>query len=247
MPEAVYPLYGAGNRLRRKQIRPYILHIEIFICLDLVRPIGSPMADIDQKTILETVEIIRAVKSLFVEQNPYLPMYSALGGAFVGAVSSFFPNYIIGKLKDCKERRSTTLQLYAEVKATIELAEHRNYIQQLERVVEAFNSKQRTSCPYQIQVSEDRFPIFKSSLDRLGMLDVDIQVKVVEFYQLLEAIVQDVKPGGLLNATPAPVEAFQEALRISKRARKVGGEILVAIEKRYRIPNSSVIASNVPA
>lgn len=203
------------------------------------------MADLDPKAVLETIELIRAVKSLFIEQNPYLPMYSALGGAFVGAVSSFFPNYIIAKLKDRKDRRSTTLQLYAEVKATIELAEHRNYIQQMERVVEAFNANQITSYTYQIQVPEDRFPIFKSSLDRLGMLEVDIQVKVVEFYQLVEAVVQDVKPGGLLNARPAPVEAFQEALRITKRARQLGGEILATIEDRYQIPNSSVGASNV--
>ena len=202
------------------------------------------MAELDPKAILASIEVIRAVKSLFVEQNPYLPMYSALGGAFVGAVSSFFPNYIINKLKDRKEKRSTTLQIYAEVKATIELAEHRNYIQQLERVVEAFNSKQISSYTYQIQVPEDRFPIFKSSLDRLGVLDVDIQVKIVEFYQLLEAVVQDVKPGGLLNARAAPMEAFQEALRITKRARQVGSEILAAIEKRHRIPNSSITLSN---
>lgn len=76
------------------------------------------------------------------------------------------------------------------------------------------------------------------------MLEVDIQVKVVEFYQLVEAVVQDIKPGGLLNARPAPVEAFQEALRITKRAQQLGGEILAAVEKRYQIPNSSVGASN---
>lgn len=197
------------------------------------------MADFDPKTVLETIELIRAVKSLFIEQNPYLPVYSALGGAFVGAVSSFFPNYIISKMKYRNDKRSTTLQLYAEVKAIIELAEHRKYIQQLERLVEAFNSKEIVSCTYKIQVSDDRFPIFKSSLDRLGMLEVDIQIKVVEFYQLLEAVVQDFKPGGLLNVKPATVEAFEEALRISKRARELGGEILSLVEKRHRIPSAS--------
>jgi len=202
------------------------------------------MEDIDPKPVLEAIEIIRSVKSLFTEQTPYLPVYSALGGAFVGAISSFFPNYLIGKLKERKEKRSTTLQLYAEVKATIELAEHRNYIQQLERVVEAFNAKQITAYTYQIQVSEDRFPIFKSSLDRLGMLEVDIQVKVVEFYQLLEAVVQDVKPGGLLNVSPASLEAFQEALRITKRAQQLGVEILAIIEKYHRIPSTRARGSN---
>ena len=77
------------------------------------------------------------------------------------------------------------------------------------------------------------------------MLEVDIQVKVVEFYQLLEAVVQDVKPGGLLNVTPAPAEAFEEALRITNKARQLGGEILAIIEKRHRIPNSSAGTYNV--
>ncbi|MBS1227747.1 MAG: hypothetical protein H6R17_1024 [Proteobacteria bacterium] len=112
-------------------------------------------------------------------------------------------------------------------------------------MVEAFHSKQITSCTYHIQVPEDRFLIFKSSLDRLGMLEVNIQVKVVEFYQLLEAVAQDVKPGGILNAMPAPAEGFQEALRITKRARQLGGEILDIIEKRHRIPNSSLRVSDV--
>lgn len=205
------------------------------------------MADIDPKSILATIELIRAVKSLFIEQNPYLPMYSALGGAFVGAVSSFFPNYIIGILKDRQATRSTTLQLYAEIKATIELAEHRNYIQHLESVVEAFNAKQITAYTFQIQVPDDRFPIFKSSLDRLGMLEVGLQVKVVEFYQLLEAVVQDVKPGGELNVRPAQAKTFEEALRIVKRARQIGVEILAVIEKCHRIPNLSVRDSNALA
>ena len=197
------------------------------------------MTQLEPKTILDTIEIVRAVKSLFIEQNPYLPMYSALGGAFIGALSAFFPNYLINKIKDRNEKRSTTLQIYAEVKATIEITEHRKYIEQMERVDEAFAQKQITSCTYQIQVPEDRFPIFKNSLSRLGMLDVDIQVKVVEFYQLLEAVIQDVKPGGLLNAKPAPAEAFQETLRIMKRAEQLGNDIQAIVEKRYRIPNSA--------
>ena len=202
------------------------------------------MDQLEPKTILETIEIIRAVKSLFVEQNPYLPMYSALGGAFIGAVSAFFPNYLINKIKDRNEKRSTTLQIYAEVKATIELAEHRKYIEQLERVEEAFVRKEITSHTYRIQVPEDRFPVFKSSLIRLGLLDVDLQVKVVEFYQLLEAVIQDVKPGGLLNVKPAPVEAFQEALRIMKRAKQLGSDIQAIIEKRYRVPNFAPVPSS---
>lgn len=195
------------------------------------------MAELSPKTILETIEVIRAVKSLFAEHNPYLPIYSALGGAFIGAVSSFFPNYLINRLKERREKKSTTLQIYAEIKASIELAEHRKYIVQLEQVVAAFAEKQITSYSYQVQVREDVFPIFRASLDRLGILDIDIQVNVVEFYQLIEAVIQDVKPGGLLNAQPASESAFVETLRISKRAREIGTNLLALIERRYRLPD----------
>lgn len=99
------------------------------------------MAQLEPKSILETIEIIRAVKSLFVEQNPYLPMYSALGGAFIGAVSAFFPNHLINRIKNRNEKRSTTLQIYAEIKATLELASHRKYIEQLELACAAFVQK----------------------------------------------------------------------------------------------------------
>lgn len=195
------------------------------------------MAELEPKTILDTIEIIRAVKSLVAEQNPYLPVYSALGGAFIGAVSSFFPNYLINRIKERNEKRSTTLQIYAEVKATLELADHRKYIEQLERICAALRQQPGSSSTYQIQVPEDRYIVFNNSLPRLGTLDVDLQVKVVEFYQLLEAVIQDVKPGGLLNVPPVPLEAFEEVIRISKRARQLGDEILAIVEKRCRVPN----------
>ncbi len=57
------------------------------------------MSDIDTKTILETVEILNGVKSLFATSNPLLPVYSALGGAFVGAVSGIIPTTISNILK----------------------------------------------------------------------------------------------------------------------------------------------------
>jgi len=193
------------------------------------------MNELDTKTLQTAIELLRTAKPLFVGDNPYLPVWSALGGAFIGAIASFFPNYLIAKRKERAEKRSTTLQLYSEIKATIEIAKHRQYIEELEKIEQAFLSNQITAYTFQIQVSDDRYPVFRSSLERLGVLDIEIQVKVVEFYQLLEAVVQDVKPGGLLNVAPAPLAAFQEALRISKLAQKLGSEILVAIEKRYSV------------
>ncbi|NTV70678.1 MAG: hypothetical protein HGA71_11075 [Azonexaceae bacterium] len=191
------------------------------------------MTELDTKTFQAVVEILRTAKPLFVSADPYLPVWSALGGAFIGAIASFIPNYLIAKRKERSEKRSTTLQLYSEIKATIEIAKHRQYIEALEAIEKAFLANQITEYSFEVQVPDDRYPIFKSSMERLGSIDIQIQVKVVEFYQLLEAVVQDVKPGGLLNSAPAPLNKFQEALRISKLTRQIGSEILVAIEKQY--------------
>jgi len=191
------------------------------------------MAELDTKTLQAAIDLLRTAKPLFVSADPYLPVWSALGGAFIGAIASFIPNYLIAKRKERAEKRSTTLQLYSEIKATIEIAKHRQYIEELEKIEQAFLANQISEYTFQVQVPDERYPVFKSSLERLGVLDIQIQVKVVEFYQLLEAVVQDVKPGGLLNSAPAPLAKFQEALRISKLARQIGCELLEAIEKQY--------------
>lgn len=194
------------------------------------------MSEMDLKNVLISIEAIKAVKALFVTSNPYLPVYSALGGAFVGAVSSIIPNLIINWHNYRTERRSTTLRLYAEIKAAIEVADYRGYIEHLEQIEEKLRNNKIPSWTYLVQVSDDRYPIYKSSLDQLGMIDVGLQVKIVEFYQLLEAIIQDIKPGGILNANPAPHVYFLNALGLAKRARSLGGNILATIEKQYNIP-----------
>jgi len=46
-----------------------------------------------------------------------------------------------------------------------------------------------------------------------------MQGQIVLLYQLLEALIQDVKPGGLLNAEPRDGRVYVEALTLSERAK----------------------------
>ncbi len=189
----------------------------------------------DTKTILEAVEVIRDVKSLFVAQDPYLPVYAALGGAFVGGVASIIPTSITNWLNTRRERRATALQLYAEVKSYLEVIEHRHYIDSLSEIVDGFVANKFSSYTYQVQVNEERFFIFKNSVGRLGLLSPATQVKIVEFYQLLEAIVQDVKPGGMLNAQPVGQAAYEEVLSLTRKAKTLGLEVASIIAKEYKL------------
>ena len=118
-------------------------------------------------------------------------------------------------------------------KATLEIERHRGYSQGLAQLVAAFDAGQLTEFAYVGQVPDDRFLIYKANLSNIGLLPPKIQSRVVLLYQLLEAIVQDIKPGGFLNTPPATRSSFVEATRIIDRAKDVAAEVLAEIEALY--------------
>lgn len=193
------------------------------------------MADLDTQTVLDTIEILKSLKSLLRDQSPYLPVYGALGGAFVGAVSAFIPNYITARLKERRERKSLTLAIYAEIKATIELIRVRSYLQSVRGIIEGMNRGLIGPTTFQIIVPDDYCIVFKNNVSKIGILDPDLSVKVVQFYQLLEAVIQDVRPSGLLNTSPQGEAPFRELLMIGEQMLALGQETISSIEKTYRL------------
>lgn len=205
----------------------YTLHIDDFL--------GVVMANISLEAIQSSIELIKDVKALLVLQDPYLPVYSAIGGAIVGAMAGIVPTFINSWIKDRSHRKALSLQLYAEVKATLEIARARQYANGLRQTVSLLSSGKIQSHIYQIQIPDDRFPIYKNSLSNLGLLNIKLQVPIVSFYQTLEAIIQDVKPGGILNANPAGLIEFSEVLSLVEKAEQLGEEILNLISLDYRL------------
>lgn len=193
------------------------------------------MPDISLETVQSSIQLIKDIKTLFVVQNPYLPVYSAIGGAAVGAMASVIPTFINSWFKDRRDRKVLSFQLYAEVKATLEVAETRQYANQLRQIVSSLKSGKFPSYSYQIQVPDDRFPIYKNSLGNLGLLDINLQVPIVSFYQTLEAIIQDVKLGGILNASSGGFAEFSEVLELVEKAEKLGSEIVGLMKCKYSI------------
>lgn len=194
------------------------------------------MSDIDTKTILDVVEIMRAMKSLLgTTANPYLPVYSALGGAFVGAVSTFIPTIIAARLKDKKDSKAMTLAIYAEIKAVLEIMQTRSYIENIQKIVAMMESGVSNSYTLQIIIPDEYCAIYKNNSANIGIINPLLLVKVVKFYHLLDAVIQDVKPGGILNNTPRGVEPFKELITIGTHLATLGQEIVSEIENQYRI------------
>jgi DNA-binding transcriptional LysR family regulator len=70
-------------------------------------------------------------------------------------------------------------------------------------------------------------------VQHLGVLPAEIQVNIILLYQLLESVLLDVKPGGLLNATEVGREPFEEAVRMLEKSRGLAHETLRQLEGKY--------------
>lgn len=200
------------------------------------------MSDVDTKNILDLVEIMKGMKSLLgTPPNPYLPVYSALGGAFIGAVSTFIPTTIAARLKDKKDRKSMSLSIYAEIKAVLEIIQARSYIENIKTIVAAMERGDITSNTLQIIIPDEYCAIYKNNSANIGIIEPLLLVKVVKFYHLLDAVIQDVKPGGMLNNIPRGIEPYKELITIGTHLSSLGQEIVSEIETKYRIVKSDSV------
>jgi len=191
------------------------------------------MAEIDISTLRESVEVMKNIKELISPKDPYLPVYSALGGAFVGAVASIIPAGIIGWIRVRRKRKSVTLAIYSEIKANLELYEHRGYVEHIKSIIKRLKEESKDGDTLTIHMSEERFPVYRSQVSAIGTLDPDVARLAVRFYQLVEAVTQDVKPGGMSNNRKRSIGHFEELLMIAGEAVETGTELVAVVEKRY--------------
>lgn len=181
----------------------------------------------DTKQLLEAVETIRIVQSLFVGQhNEWLPVIAAVGGAFVGGVSTFFPNYFLELKKRRDERMSVSCALVAEVRALLTIVEQRQYINGLKKVAQhLINSPAGTTAQYCVKVPDHYSRVYQAHVDRLGVVDPHLAAKIIEFHQLMDSAVQDVSTEGMIAQYGGDVAAFQQLIAIAEAAVAVGSEI----------------------
>ena len=187
----------------------------------------------DPNTLSQVIELLNQAKPLFTSDNALaLSIIGALS-AIGGALATFFPGYWLARRHELQLKRSVVAQLYAEIKATLLLEQHRGYIQDLCAIIEQFDRGDISACSYQIKVANDRFPIFKENLKHLGKLEPQLQQKIVLLYQLIEAGIQDMQPGGLLNERQVGRKPFVELHEILIEARHIAEDVLAQIEADY--------------
>jgi hypothetical protein len=188
---------------------------------------------VDQQALSQAIELLNQAKPLFESGAPIALAAVGILGTIGGVLASFFPGYWLAKRNEQQLKNSVATQLYAEIQAIQRIEQHRGYISTLREIIAQFDRGEVSSASYVVQVANDRFPIYRANIQHLGMLEPKLQQKIVLVYQLIEAGLQDIQPGGLLNATQVGREPFAELHEIFSSARCIGDEVLAQIEAEY--------------
>jgi hypothetical protein len=181
----------------------------------------------DTQQLLEAAQTIDVLRSMFADdKNEWLPVIAAIGGAFVGGVSTFLPSYLLEKRKLKQETRSVETALVSEVSALLEVVEHRRYVYGLEESVHYLKQNPGKKKFFAAKVPEHYSRIYQEHISKIGLLNPDLSAKIIRFHQLIDSGVQDISKGGFLAETGGSVEAFEELLEIFYSAVKIGREII---------------------
>lgn len=174
----------------------------------------------------DIAELLSLVKDLLSQRpNEWLPVYAAIGGAFVGAISSFFPIIIVEVFRNRKESRQIEKSMIVEISALLEVIEAREYLDKFKKIIEELKSDPEIeSFSLTIDVPIHYSRIYQENCNRIGIIDSNKAAKIVRFHQLIDAVVQDVKPGGMLS-NGAEANFFVGTARILEQALEIGNEL----------------------
>lgn len=160
-----------------------------------------------------------------IDPNSLISAGAAIIGAITGAVAAAFPLFLMELYKGRKESAQIRAALISEVATLVEIAESREYLKGLQKAYNSLKGQPKEATyRYGAKIPNHYSRIYQANLDRIGILDTDTARKIVQFHQLIDAVVQDVVPGGPLYEGRG-LKAFEEAANILERALQLGREI----------------------
>jgi hypothetical protein len=116
--------------------------------------------------------------------------------------------------------------LLAEISALLQIIEHRKYHESIKEVIEHLKDQPPgTTHSYTVEVPTHYSRIFQENCSSIGRIDKFYSEKIIIFHQLIDAVVQDVKPGGVISKG-ANLDTFEETEKILSRAIEIGNELL---------------------
>tara|TARA_R110002049_G_scaffold190570_2_gene359268 strand:+ start:34384 stop:34932 length:549 start_codon:yes stop_codon:yes gene_type:complete len=142
-----------------------------------------------------------------------------LAAAVIGFIAAMLSTVLVEYLRRKHEKKTLRASLVAEVTGVAEIIRARQYIDGLQAGAEG----RLTEFP--LNVPNDYFPVYKANTAKLGLLTPQEATLIVRFYNLIESVIQDVIPGGMLSSGQAGQEGFKQDAEFLERALHIADEL----------------------
>ncbi|MCW8357055.1 MULTISPECIES: hypothetical protein [Marinomonas] len=199
------------------------------------------MSPQDVQSLAETLKIINEITAS--KPNEWLPVYAALGGAVAGAIASFFPTWIMEKRRDVNFSRQIENCLLAEIKALVEIIDHRGYLLAIEETVTYLRTQpEGVLCTLIVDVPPHYSRVYQDNCKNIGVIINGKASEIITFHQLIDAVVQDIKPDGAFSSG-ATLDTFEKMLKIFEEALSIGRSLTKTHNKSSQQDTSEAGAS----
>lgn len=181
---------------------------------------------------MEVQQSIEAAKMIQVScaagTSSWLPIVSTVIGAMVGGFASFWGAVGSEQKRSKSKSKSVHAAIVAEIRALLRIIELRQYVASAKELRDELQREGPGKCAsLQVRVDDGYNKVFKANLENLGLLESEVATQIVEFYQLIQAVVSDVSPGGLIAEGIGGSEAFSEMISILEEAIAIGVKIVM--------------------
>ena len=175
------------------------------------------------------VEILKALNDpTVVKPNEWLPVYAALGGAAMGAIVSIIPNWVIESRRERSFSKQIKRCIIAEISAILKIAEQRKYLDAIQSAVNHLKIKPNENYMLVADIPDHYSRVYQENCKHLGVVDSKVSADIIIFYQLIDAVVQDIKPNGTFSANPT-LPAYEETLNILTEALEIARNLQESI------------------
>jgi hypothetical protein len=155
------------------------------------------------------------------QPNQWIPVISALGGALIGGLVTFFPTKYLEEHRTKMFAQQVQNSIIAEVSALLRVIESRKYVESVQEAVSFLKSNPNDSYTLFADIPAHYSIIYQEQCKHIGILDQEVARDIINFYQLIDAIVQDMKPNGTFTKHPS-LEAYEESLGMFQLAVQIG-------------------------
>lgn len=158
--------------------------------------------------------------------NQLIAAGAGLCGVLVGGAITATVNYRVENAKRRHEKESFEAGFIAEVDALLMIIEKRRYLDFFTEFLKMPEIVSGGSHAMLYALIPDNYaPFYQNNMSKVGLLGPDKSSKLIQFHQILTAIIQDFKPDSYVGKHGFEKGALEENLHLLEMAISLGNEL----------------------